>query len=54
MHIGLDHSRQQLLSSLRGCQMVIPDLQAIFEKWPQAVNPNLKSLSQDVDERLET
>jgi len=53
MQPSLDPSRQQLLDSLRGSRMVIPDLQAIFARWPQGVNPSLGLLAQDVNERLE-
>ena len=46
--------RQELLSSLRGRQVIVPDLQAIFHDWPQAVNPELATLSKDVDIKLES
>ena len=46
-------TRQQLLHRLRGRTLVVPDLQAILRPWPQAVNPNLGRLQNDVDRRLE-
>ena len=46
-------SRQQLLGSLQGCSLYIPDLQALLEHWPQYVNPELERLQKEVIERLE-
>lgn len=48
-----DSSRQQLLNSLQGGSLYIPDLQALLEHWPQYVNPELERLRKDVAERLE-
>ena len=45
--------RQQLLNSLQGCNLYIPDLQALLERWPQYVNPELERLQKHVAERLE-
>ncbi|KAL8747718.1 MAG: hypothetical protein Q9190_000459 [Brigantiaea leucoxantha] len=45
-------SRQQLLDSLRGQELRIPNLQAFFDGWPQSINPNLSHLRKDVDDRL--
>lgn len=45
--------RQQLLGSLQGCSLYIPDLQALLSHWPQYVHPELKRLQKDVLERLE-
>lgn len=36
-----ESSRQQLLKSLQGCSLYIPDLQTLLEHWPQYVNPGL-------------
>ena len=46
-------SRQQLVNSLQGCNLYIPDLQALLEHWPQYVNPEVERLRKDVAERLE-
>ena len=54
MHKGLSVSRQRLLTALRGRQMIIPDLEALFYKWPQATNPELELLSQDMDIKLKS
>ena len=45
-------SRHQLIESLRGCELQIPDLQALFGHWPQQINPELDSLRTHVDEWL--
>ena len=34
--------------------MVIPDLEALFCKWPQGTNPELELLSQDMEKKLES
>ena len=47
-----ESSRQQLLNSLQGCSLYIPDLQSLLEHWPQYVNPELERLQKDVAERL--
>ena len=46
-------SRQQLLHSLRGQSVVIPDLRTLFDHWPQGVNPEVERLREDVENRLE-
>ncbi|KAA6411299.1 MAG: hypothetical protein FRX48_04579 [Lasallia pustulata] len=46
-------SRQQLLHSLRGQSLVIPDLRTLFDHWPQGVNPEVERLREDVESRLE-
>ena len=45
--------REQLLQSLRGRKLRIPDLQALVRQWPQYVNPELDRLRADVDQRLQ-
>ncbi|KAL9003529.1 MAG: hypothetical protein Q9188_003615 [Gyalolechia gomerana] len=45
-------SRDQLLKSLQGRSLHIPDLQAPLAHWPQYINPQLERLRQDVDETL--
>lgn len=47
-------SRQELLSSLKGRSLYIPNLQALLDHWPQYVNPQVHDLQKDVDERLQT
>ena len=46
-------SRQQLLKSLQGHSLSIPNLQALLDHWPQYVNPELEHLQKDVVERLQ-
>ena len=48
-----DTPRQQLLQSLRGQSLVIPDLQSLFRDWHQAIHPELDRLRKNVDHRLE-
>ena len=42
-----------LLDSLRGEEVVLRDLNGIFNNWPKEINPNLDQLRQDVDVWLE-
>ena len=49
---GTKMSREQLLVSLQGHALQIPNLQALFNHWPQHVNVELECLRVDVDERL--
>jgi hypothetical protein len=42
-----------LLTSLRGQEVTLCDLNAIFSGWPSEVNPNLDRLRQDVEVWLE-
>jgi hypothetical protein len=47
-------TRESLLDSLKGEQVVIPDLYRIFTGWtPVAVNPYYRKLQSASDERLE-
>ena len=45
--------RQQLLDSLRGRTLLIPDLEAPFRHWPQDVSPDVERLHKDVEDRHE-
>jgi hypothetical protein len=49
-----DISRLQLLSSLKGNSVVLPDMQALLRDWPQHVNPEIDRLHKDVEKYLET
>lgn len=53
MESNTESSRQQLLKSLQGRSLHIPDLQALLDDWPQYVNPEVGRLREDVDERLQ-
>ena len=53
MASNTEASRQQLLKSLQGRSLRIPDLQALLKHWPQYVNPELEHLQRDVNERLQ-
>ncbi|PQE20236.1 Terpenoid synthase protein [Rutstroemia sp. NJR-2017a BBW] len=45
-------SRQNLLESLQGRSVNIPDLQSLFREWPQGVSPELGRLENDINEKL--
>ncbi|PWY88674.1 terpenoid synthase [Aspergillus sclerotioniger CBS 115572] len=45
--------RQHLLRQLRRCTFTIPDLQKVFEHWPQATSPDVGRLEKDVEARIE-
>ena len=53
MESNTESSRQQLLKSLQGRSLHIPDLQALLDHWPQYVNPEVGRLRKDVDDRLQ-
>ena len=48
---GLDE-RQELVNSLRGQQVHIPDLHSLFESWPEATSPHIAALRPKVDRTL--
>lgn len=41
-----------LCAALRGQEMRLPDLQAMFEHWDHGVNPNYERLLDDVESML--
>lgn len=45
--------KEQLLKSLRGRKLDIPDLQDLFRDWPQCVNPEVERLRSAVNESHE-
>ena len=45
----IPEDREQLLQSLRGRKLRIPDLQAMLKHWPQYVHPELDCLRKDVN-----
>ncbi|KAI4244340.1 MAG: hypothetical protein L6R40_003066 [Gallowayella cf. fulva] len=45
-------TRNELLASLRGRTLEIPDLQALLSHWPQYVHLELDRLRKDVDRKL--
>ncbi|KAL6715535.1 hypothetical protein ACLMJK_006496 [Lecanora helva] len=45
-------TRDNLLKSLQGRCLCIPDIQELLENWPQYVHPELESLRKDVDKKL--
>lgn len=49
---GLDE-RRQVISSLKGKQVRIPDLNSLFESWPEATSPQLPALRLDVERTVE-
>ena len=49
----LNITRKQLLNSLRGSIVVLPDVQSVLRHWPQNVNPHLSRLRDDVEKYLE-
>ena len=48
-----DIERSQLRESLQGKIFLNPDLQSYVQHWPQAVNPHVNRLREDVERRLE-
>ena len=48
---GLDE-RHELVASLRGQRICIPDLHDLFKAWPEATNPQIAALRKDVDQIL--
>ncbi|KAL8963659.1 MAG: hypothetical protein Q9193_000103 [Seirophora villosa] len=50
--IDIQAPRKQLLKSLKGRVLHIPNLQALMSHWPQYVNPELERLREDVDNTL--
>lgn len=44
--------RDQILQSLRGNTLKIPDLQALLQHWPQYVNLEVDRLRRYVDKKL--
>ena len=50
---GIDTSRQELLDSLRGQELHVPDLEKLFCHWPQCVNADLPMLREDVEAKLQ-
>ncbi|KAL1640472.1 hypothetical protein SLS58_006971 [Diplodia intermedia] len=51
---GLLSTRLELLSEVRGQTLVLPDLWQYCSHWPQAVNPGLDRLRQDVNDWLDS
>lgn len=45
-------TRQELLESLHGRSLHIPDLQVYLSHWPHYINPELENLREDVDIKL--
>ncbi|KAI1092618.1 terpenoid synthase [Rostrohypoxylon terebratum] len=41
--------REQLLLSLRGCHVTIPDMQSMISHWPQGVHPDIERLNEHVE-----
>ncbi|OTB16541.1 hypothetical protein K445DRAFT_21496 [Daldinia sp. EC12] len=44
--------REQLLSSIRGSQVVIPDLQTMISHWPQRTHPDVEKLDKFIQETI--
>ncbi|KAI0892300.1 terpenoid synthase [Annulohypoxylon nitens] len=45
----LVNPREQLLMSLRGCHVTIPDMQSMISHWPQGVHPDIERLCEHVE-----
>ncbi|XDG04251.1 hypothetical protein ABKA04_003866 [Annulohypoxylon sp. FPYF3050] len=45
----LVNPREQLLMSLRGCHVTIPDMQSMISHWPQGVHPDIERLGEHVE-----
>lgn len=48
LNSSITSERNRLVSSMKGCHVVIPDMQAILRHWPQGVHPDLGKLEEDV------
>lgn len=46
--------RRQLIKSLRGSKVIIPDLQQLMNHWPAGVNDRIQELHGIVEQQLET
>ena len=46
------NERHELVNSLRGQNVRIPDLHVLFQGWPEAMNPQIAALRRDVDQTL--
>ena len=53
MTLDPNSPKQQLLHSLRGSSVVLPDMQGLLSDWPRYVNPEIKKLREVVDTHLE-
>ena len=53
MEQDLRSPREQILESLQGRTLIVPNLEVLFEHWPQSVHPEEKRLRDDVNRRLE-
>ncbi|KAI0533791.1 terpenoid synthase [Xylaria digitata] len=47
-------SRKELVASIRGTEVVIPDFQSLLSHWPAQVHEEVGRLSEDVQRRLES
>ena len=45
--------RRELISSLRGQHIRIPDLHSLLLAWPEATNPQIAALRLDVDQSVD-
>ncbi|KAI1443440.1 terpenoid synthase [Annulohypoxylon stygium] len=45
----LVNPREQLLMSLRGCHVTIPDMQSMISHWPQGVHPDIERLGKHAE-----
>ncbi|KAI0169404.1 isoprenoid synthase domain-containing protein [Hypoxylon sp. FL1284] len=46
--------REQVLASIRGSSVTIPDLECLMSHWPQGIHPEIQRLSHHVEEALES
>ncbi|KAI1650312.1 uncharacterized protein F4817DRAFT_328998 [Daldinia loculata] len=47
-----DGPREQLLSSIRGSQVIIPDMQTMISHWPQRSHPDVERIDKYVQETI--
>jgi len=45
--------RQSLVDALRGQHVRIPDLQSLFQTWPEATSPEIPTLRLQIEQTLE-
>ncbi|KAI1097855.1 isoprenoid synthase domain-containing protein [Jackrogersella minutella] len=51
---SIDQVRRQVIESMRGSSVVIPDLQCLVSHWPSATHPEIERLEEDVFRTLES
>lgn len=53
MVVDYSISREDIITSLKGKTVSIPDLHALFADWPYAVSPDIERLRNDMNVFIE-